>query len=446
MHTAHALFLLVAAVVAASTGARAAVVVNAWRPATQVDPGSGAWIMRFGGRLTDAAVASLSTSLAGSGATVTAVARTEATRTNRTYVRVVGAVEPSMAAATASAPGVDLVIEPEQYVSVQAPPPAYPSPGGVQTALITAPLDRLDARSPSFDSRYTYPTRGDAVTVYVLDTGIRADHQEFMSGRASFGANYHFDGIDGDCHGHGTGVASLAVGVTTGTAKGARAVGIKVLGCDGYGSTTSIALGIEHVADVCTADDDIVINMSFGAVGSSSVVNDAIAAVRATCHAVVLAAAGNDNINACYYYPASSPGVIAVGASNAATDMRAWFSNYGSCVDVYAPGVSVRMAGNSSTTNYRSADGTSMASPLAAGIAAMAFDIARNGTSGVTGNRGAAAGLRLTATASSSRVYEGWGSYRPHVYAGLTGAGTRASTHASLTLTLAALCFLVVYY
>lgn len=426
MRRASLLSLLAIALVVAT---RAAVVIDTTSPPPGGTADVAAWIMRFDGRLTDDAISALRTTLATSGAAVTTVARTEATRTNRTYVRVVSASDPKEAmamAASASAPGVSMLVEAEQHVSIAALP-LFPSPGGVQSSLITAPLDRLDSRGPSFDSRYTYPTRGEAVTVYVLDTGIRADHQEFMSGRATFGANYHGDGIDGDCHGHGTGVASLAVGVSAGTAKGATVVGIKVLGCDGIGSTTGIALGLEHVADTCGADDDIVINMSFGAIGSSTVVSDAVASVRAQCHAVLVAAAGNENMNACYYYPASIAGVVAVGASNAVTDMRASFSNYGSCVDVYAPGVNVRMAGPDSTTHYRSADGTSMASPFVAGIAAMAFDLARNGTFGVTGNRGTAAAQRVVGTASRSRVYEGWGSYQSHVYAGLVGTAPRTS-------------------
>ncbi|MFN2566022.1 MAG: S8 family peptidase [Gemmatimonadaceae bacterium] len=226
-------------------------------------------------------------------------------------------------------------------------------------------LDRSDQRALPLTGTYTYTPTGAGVTVYIIDTGIRFDHGEF-GGRALSG----YDAIDGgsadDCNGHGTHVAGTVGGTTYGIAKGAKLVGVRVLDCTGSGTISGVIAGVDwvtagHVKPAAA-------NMSLGG-GASTALDDA---VRTSIEAGVTyaVAAGNDNYNACYYSPARLAEAVTVGATTS-SDARASYSNYGSCLDLFAPGSSITSAWYTSTSATNTISGTSMATPHVAGVAAL---------------------------------------------------------------------------
>lgn len=225
-------------------------------------------------------------------------------------------------------------------------------------------LDRIDQRALPLDTTYTYASDGSGVTIYVIDTGIEADHPEFGS-RASNG----YDAIGGngsgtDCNGHGTHVAGTAGGTTYGVAKQAELVGVRVLSCGGSGSSAGVVAGIDWVT--AHHAGQAVVNMSLGG-GVSTAINAAVDRLVAS-GAFLVAAAGNSNASACNHSPASAPNAFTVAASTSA-DARSSFSNFGPCVDVYAPGSHITAAWIGGGINTIS--GTSMAAPHAAGAAAL---------------------------------------------------------------------------
>ncbi len=248
---------------------------------------------------------------------------------------------------------------------------------GIQTTGVDWGLDRVDQRSLSpRNYRYGYPTTASTTTIYVIDTGTYVAHSEFApSGRALFAANF-IDGTNGDCHGHGTHTASLAAGVLYGTAKLAAVRAIKVLDCAGSGTSDSVVSGLEYILAECDATNitrarPLVVSMSLAG-GYSQMMNDAIVAIQVACRAIVVVAAGNSNSVQCDTSPASAPGAVVVAASDA-TDGRAYFSNYGACVAVAAPGLSIRGAKTDGTSVQMS--GTSMSTPLVAGVMAMGLEV-----------------------------------------------------------------------
>jgi len=228
-------------------------------------------------------------------------------------------------------------------------------------------LDRSDQRSLPLSGTYTYAGTGVGVTAYVVDTGVRADHADF-GGRVAPGFTAIADGNGtNDCNGHGTHVAGTIAGATYGMAKEATIVPVRVLGCDGSGTWSGVIAGLDWVASH-HASGPAVANMSLGG-GASSSVDDAVARVTADGVSVAVAA-GNSNADACTASPARAPSALTVGATTS-TDARASYSNYGTCLDVFAPGSSVLSAWYSSATASATLSGTSMASPHVAGAAAV---------------------------------------------------------------------------
>ncbi|MFF7437379.1 S8 family serine peptidase [Streptomyces sp. NPDC008122] len=245
------------------------------------------------------------------------------------------------------------------------PPNVGQGPGDVQTNPPSWGLDRIDQAGLPLDSSYTYPNTAANVHAYIIDTGIRTTHTDF-GGRANWGINTTGDGVDEDCQGHGTHVAGTTAGSKYGVAKEAQLVAVKVLNCSGSGTTEGVIAGIDWVT--ANAVKPAVANMSLGGARSQAM-NDAVA--RSTAAGITYAvAAGNENADACGVSPASEPSAITVGATTGA-DARASFSNYGTCLDIFAPGTVITSAWNTSDTATDTLNGTSMASPHVTGAAAL---------------------------------------------------------------------------
>lgn len=226
-------------------------------------------------------------------------------------------------------------------------------------------LDRINQRALPLDRTYGYSSTGLGVTSYVIDTGIRPTHTEF-TGRASVGFDAVGDGRNGiDCNGHGTHVAGTIGGYHYGVAKDVSLVAVRVLDCNGSGTISGVIAGVDWV----TRNKHLpaVANMSLGGGVSSSldtaVKNSIAGGVTYTI------AAGNNNSDACKTSPARVTEAITVAATTS-TDSRASYSNYGACVDLFAPGSSVTSAWNTSDSATNTISGTSMATPNANGVAA----------------------------------------------------------------------------
>jgi subtilisin family serine protease len=224
-------------------------------------------------------------------------------------------------------------------------------------------LDRIDARS-GLDDEYTYRANGRGVTAYILDTGIRLNHRNFQ-GRATAGFDA-FGGNGGDQNGHGTHVAGTVGSQRWGVAKNVDLVSVKVCDANGRCPTSDMIAGVNYVAR--NARGPSVANMSISG-GPSRALDNAIR--NAISEGVTFAvAAGNETDDACRHSPARLDGALTVGATNR-QDGRASFSNYGSCVDLFAPGVRIKSTWPSSRTATAILSGTSMASPHVAGVAAL---------------------------------------------------------------------------
>jgi subtilisin family serine protease len=238
-------------------------------------------------------------------------------------------------------------------------------------------LDRVDQRVLPLDGRYTYPdSAGVGVNVYIIDTGLRGSHVEF-TGRVGVGRNFAPNSgslLGGstdpanttDCNGHGTHVAGTASGTVYGVAKRSTTYPVRVLGCDGSGSNSGVIAGVDWVA--ANHLKPAVANMSISG-GNSTVLDNAVRAAISRGVTFVVAA-GNSNANACTGSPNRVAEALTIG-STTNTDARSSFSNFGSCVDLFAPGSNITSAWFQNDTQIRTISGTSMAAPHVAGAAAL---------------------------------------------------------------------------
>jgi len=229
-------------------------------------------------------------------------------------------------------------------------------------------LDRIDQAALPFDGSFTYPSAaGAGVVIYVVDTGLRADHVEF-AGRVAPGFTIINDGNGtGDCDGHGTHVAGTAAGTTFGVAKQATVVPVRVLDCNGSGSLSGVIAGLDWIVENHTTGPAVA-NLSLGG-GASTLLDQAVNRVIDDGVSVV-AAAGNSNANACSASPGRTPAALTVGATTT-SDTRASYSNVGSCLDLFAPGSGILSSWYTSPTSAATLSGTSMAAPHVAGAAAL---------------------------------------------------------------------------
>ena len=259
-----------------------------------------------------------------------------------------------------------LLVEPDQQmfaVDTQSPTPSWG-------------LDRIDQRSLPLNSTFTATAQGSGVDTYIVDTGIYASHTEF-TGRlaAGFSSIADSNGTN-DCNGHGTHVAGTTAGTTYGIAKSATLIPVRVLDCSGSGSNSGVIAGLDWIVAHHISGKAAVVNMSLGGGASTAldtavqnVINDGI---------VMVVAAGNSNVDACNTSPARATNALTVGATGQystgeTTDSRSSYSNYGPCLDIFAPGSRITSSWIGGSAAISTISGTSMAAPHVAGVAAVLF-------------------------------------------------------------------------
>ncbi|XP_070546948.1 aqualysin-1-like [Ptychodera flava] len=241
----------------------------------------------------------------------------------------------------------------------------YVEDDSIMKADVEWGCDRLDQRNLPLDGRMDIYGTGNGANVFIADTGLRYTHVEF-NGRAH--PFYDFQsGRDGsDCHGHGTHCAGTAVGNSVGVAVQANVYSVRVLNCQGSGLTSNIVAGLDAVA--ASGPKPGVVSMSLGG-GASTTLDNGVRNVIAAGYPTSVSA-GNSNANACNQSPARVAEAVTVGSTDS-SDRRSSFSNFGSCVDIFAGGTSVRSSYHTSDTAYATMSGTSMSCPHVAGVIAV---------------------------------------------------------------------------
>lgn len=335
--------VLCSALLAAGT---AAVPAASAAPAAPVESPNGRYLVQFA---PGSDVAAEATAIRAQGIGVV--------RTFETALRGAAIQASAAQAAALVRSGRAVAVEPDQAVTVSET--QSNAPWG---------LDRADQQALPLSKTYSYEESGRGVSVYVVDTGILASHVDF-GGRVTAGWTVKADGLGAsDCNGHGTHVAGTIGGTVHGMAKSVTLVPVRALACDGSGFYSDIIAGLDWIAGDHRAGTPAVVNLSIGGPVSSTldaavqgVINDGIPAI---------VAAGNSAVDACNASPARTPSAVTVAASDS-SDRQASFSNFGKCVDLYAPGVGITSAWHTSTTATAPLSGTSMATPHVAGAAAL---------------------------------------------------------------------------
>lgn len=285
-------------------------------------------------------------------------------------------------------------------------------------------LDRIDQANLPLTNTFQYSNvdQGNGVKAYVIDTGVLRSHQEFK-GRIESGFGAVSDGQgSNDCDGHGTHVAGTIAGKTVGIARAATIVPVRVLDCDGYGYLSDVLDGIDWVITNHQSNAPAVANLSLGYGSAVDVMDEAIQALVDDGITTVVAA-GNDGVDACGSSPARAVNAITVGATNTADERTVW-SNYGTCVDIFAPGgrnyiggQEIYSAGIASTRSYAEMSGTSMAAPHVAGVAARYLSVHPRQTPAQVTT------ALLTAASTGKVTYAGTGSPNKLLYLNPAGFG-----------------------
>lgn len=235
----------------------------------------------------------------------------------------------------------------------------------------TKNIDRIDQFRRPLDGKFIFPeSAGEGTNVYIIDTGVRVTHKEFGN-RARFGASFCKDCNDQDEDGHGTQVASIVAGSTYGVARKANIIAVRVFDATGDASKSDIINAMSFVLNEHNENQNknTIINLSLNGEFSKSMNNVIENLTDAGIHVVV--AAGNDATDACKSSPSSAPTAITVGATEEDSEQIVDFSNFGRCLDIFAPGVNIRGAGNQSDNDVLELSGTSQASPHVAGTIAL---------------------------------------------------------------------------